>query len=499
MTGQAIRAGRAFVEIVADDKEFRKQMQAFSRGYLRPVAGAIRGTAAAVAGLGTAITAGLGISIKQFANFGDELDEASIRMGATTEFLSAMSLATEQAGSSLKGLEAGFRTMQRQLLAASNGSQGAQQAFSQLGLSVEELKALSPEEQFLRIADSLAGVGDSSTRAAMAMKLFGKSGTQLLPLISKGRAGIEAFKEQAQALGIILSKEDAAAAGEFNDALHNLGSSFKGVAVQLGAAIVPALTDFVNLMAHSIGAVANFISMHKELVIAGSAVVVTITAISAAVVALTFAVGIFEAVASPLLLVLVGVEALIAGVAVNLAVMTTALYTAIRGWDGLIEDIKDAFNWFKDLATFLLSGNFVLAFSLVGETIQAVLLQSFLDLFNLVTAMFPRFLQNLLAPLGDMVTKELGDVRGNIMRLSELARQDRQRFLGGGEGGRSGQFGGVDLGTESRNIRGGTFSNIGGALAFGTEAIQQRQLDQLEQITQNTGRIANGEGALAFG
>ena len=57
-------------------------------------------------------------------------------------------------------------------------------------LGKRSLQGLSPEQQFQLFANALAGVVDASTRAALAQDVFGRSGTQLLPLFTQGEQGM---------------------------------------------------------------------------------------------------------------------------------------------------------------------------------------------------------------------------------------------------------------------------------------------------------------------
>ena len=75
----------------------------------------------------------------------------------------------------------------------------AADALARIGLTVNDLKGLKPEDQFQRIADGLNAVEGPTVRAATAMELFGKSGTQLLPMLSTLRE----VRAEAQARGLV--------------------------------------------------------------------------------------------------------------------------------------------------------------------------------------------------------------------------------------------------------------------------------------------------------
>ena len=87
---------------------------------------------------------------------------------------------------------------------------------------------------------------DASTRAALAQDIFGRSGTELLPLFTQGEQGMAALREQAQQLGVVMSGDAATAAADFADAQNELKSALSGVFLEVGSKIVPQLTKFVR-------------------------------------------------------------------------------------------------------------------------------------------------------------------------------------------------------------------------------------------------------------
>jgi len=120
-----------------------------------------------------------------------------------------LGFAAGQSGADLAALELGLRKMQRSIVNAAKGSEIAQEALSLLNLSIRDLENLAPDEQLKLIADRLAAVEDSTLKAALAMELFGRSGTALLPMMSGGARGIEELQQSARSLGLTMSTEDA--------------------------------------------------------------------------------------------------------------------------------------------------------------------------------------------------------------------------------------------------------------------------------------------------
>ena len=74
-------------------------------------------------------------------------------------------------------------------------------------------------------------------RNTSAMRIFGRSGTQLLPMLGD----LAALRAEARRLGVTMSTQDAKAAADLNDDLDRLKATLRSVAITLGSALVPLL------------------------------------------------------------------------------------------------------------------------------------------------------------------------------------------------------------------------------------------------------------------
>jgi hypothetical protein len=113
MTGQAsaIRAGRAFVELFADDAQLRKGLKG-AADRLKAFGGVVRNIGLAFTALGVGITAPLMAAARGWAKAGDELYDMSKRTGLSVEQLSALSYAAAHTGADLTSVEVAVRRMQ---------------------------------------------------------------------------------------------------------------------------------------------------------------------------------------------------------------------------------------------------------------------------------------------------------------------------------------------------------------------------------------------------
>lgn len=296
MKSNAIRAGRAFVELFADDTKLVRGLRAAEKK-LRAFGASISRMGRQMVGLGAAVLTPLVAASKAFAAMGDSMGKMSKRTGFSAEALSELSFAAQQSGTSIEAFENGTRRMQRTITDAGMGMQSAADALEVLGLSYSQLSKLSPEEQFKLIADRLSQIKNPTTRAAIAMMIFGRSGTALLPMLEQGAAGINELMEEARALGLTMSSEDAAAAEDFTDALGRLWKVVKMTTFQVGAAMAPALQELSGWVTKVVVTFNDWLKNNRQ-------VVVMVTKVAAAVVAGGIALVLFGGTVSALGLVL---------------------------------------------------------------------------------------------------------------------------------------------------------------------------------------------------
>jgi len=282
---QGIRAGRAFVELFADDSKLvrglraaEKKLKAFGQG--------IRNLGLKVVGLGAAILAPLAASAKLFSGYGDQVAKMAKRTGLSVETLSELRFVASQTGTEFESLEMAFRKMQRSIFDAGRGLSTQTDALDELGLKFEDLDGLSPEQQFKLLADRIGKVEDPTKRAAIAMSLFGRTGTNLLPMFAAGAKGIEALQAEARRLGLTMSKEDAESAEQFTDALDSLWKVIKQGVFNIGAALAPILQTVAERFTTVATKAGEWIKQNRQVIVTVLKVAAIVLAAGAALVVL---------------------------------------------------------------------------------------------------------------------------------------------------------------------------------------------------------------------
>jgi hypothetical protein len=209
---------------------------------------------AGIAGMATVAVGaivGIGRFAKSIADQGDRVRDLSIQLGMSTEFISGMGYAADLSGSSLEGFAKGAAKMERAVVELSKGTITQVEAFDRLGLTYTSLKNLSPEQQFLTIAERMSLMEDKGLRLATAIDIFGKSGADLIPLLAEGSEGITAMTAEAERLGLVMSQEFADASDSFNDNLTRSQGVVEGLKRQFAEGLLPQLSAVMEAFVES--------------------------------------------------------------------------------------------------------------------------------------------------------------------------------------------------------------------------------------------------------
>ena len=214
---------------------------------------------------GGAILAAGALSIKTFAEMGDEVQKMALKTGFSTEALSELRHAAEISGTSIQGIEKGVKRMASTLLDAEMGLATSVDALNELNLTVEDFKGLGPEEAFNKFMEAIADVEDPLKRSALAQDIFGKSGVDLLPIMADGSQGLADLRKEAHDLGIVFDQEAANKAAEFTDSMHRMDEATSGVKMAIAEQLIPVLMPLIDKITAIIKQVSAWAKEHPTL------------------------------------------------------------------------------------------------------------------------------------------------------------------------------------------------------------------------------------------
>lgn len=231
---------------------------------LKNVGSAIGGVGSAVGqsrdrllGLGATLgitSAAIGLFVNGYADATGLIGDTAERTGISRERFQELGFAAKLTGSSSEALAGALQKMNINVGAATKGSKELQDMFTGLGIKLKNTDGSlkSTDQQFDMFVDRISKIKNPALQSQAAVKIFGKSATELLPLIRSGGAGIKEMADEARRLGIVLS-DDAVRDGEaFGDILDTLKAAVGGVGNVIGTALVPELSKMSTWLTETI-------------------------------------------------------------------------------------------------------------------------------------------------------------------------------------------------------------------------------------------------------
>jgi hypothetical protein len=220
---------------------------------------AIVGTVAAVKAVGDAVVQGTA----ELAQYGDEIDKTSQKLGLSTEAYQEWDAVLKHSGTSIDSLKAGMRTL-------SNAAESGNEAFQKLGFTQEQVASMSNEELFSNTITALQNVSDETERARLASELLGRGAIELGALLNTSAEETQAMKDRVHELGGVMSDEVVKASAKFKDNLQDMNTAIDGVKRSIQAEFLPALNllmeGFTSLIANEEGAEEKLVEGFEKLV-----------------------------------------------------------------------------------------------------------------------------------------------------------------------------------------------------------------------------------------
>ena len=296
--------------------------------------GGIRGAAAGIKShLGAigATAAGAAIikfgsdSIKSFQGAAGETSKLQRVMGGTPEAASRMNFAIKNSGVSSATGAKSIQMLEKNLAKAALTGKGTEAMAKTLGSSFTDAngKILPMSDMMPKLADKFSKMPNGAEKTALAMKLFGKSGTEMLPFLNKGASGIAEMEAKSDKLGHTLSGPQLEAFKKNKGASRDWDATLQGLQIQVGANLLPILTDFVSMLSANLGpaiqGVSQFFHENQGIIAAVAPVIAGLAGGIAIVVgvvrAWTAVQGVLNVVlaANPIGLIVIAIAALVAG------------------------------------------------------------------------------------------------------------------------------------------------------------------------------------------
>jgi phage-related protein len=243
------RARQAVTGVGEGGEESRK-------GLLGGAGGMIK--AAAAAGVAWKAYGTLKDSVKTTVDLAKATAGFSRVTGISSKESQAWVSVAQSRGIEVRQLQMGMATLGRNLGGLGTESKASAAALKTIGLSSEQLNKLPTADRMGAIADAFKTMPDGIEKAALAQKLFGRSGQQLLPVLNQGADGLQGELDTAKKLVPPLETTGKKSL-ELAKQQREVGLAMTGVKTSIGSALIPILVPLVKALVPIISAFAELI------------------------------------------------------------------------------------------------------------------------------------------------------------------------------------------------------------------------------------------------
>lgn len=233
------RLDSAMDDMAKDARENSKTVEDNMEAAANNAAAAFLNAVAFIGEVNAAIIAG----VNEVAEKGDAIAKGAQQMGLTAEAYQEWSFILERSGSSITKAKNAIETLTK---ASRNASDKQVKAFEQLGLSMKQVAAMSPEEIFSAVISGLQGIDDAGERSQIANTLLGASYKNLGTLLTTTAEETDELRQKAYDLGQVMSNDSVKAAADYEDSIDDFNAAIDGIKTNLLQGLMPTLTTARN-------------------------------------------------------------------------------------------------------------------------------------------------------------------------------------------------------------------------------------------------------------
>ena len=206
---------------------------------------AIKGVTTAVSNGVSNIGKSLKNAVSETITAGDEIAKSAQKAGFTSKTAyQEWNYILERTGANMDSLKKGFN-------AISTASDKSKKAIEGLGVSFKDTNgnARANEDIFADVVSKLSQMTDETKKSQIAQQIFGKSFSELRPLLNGGADSVEELRKRAHELNIVMSDETLSSAEKAADSLGDFDASIKGIKRNIVSSFLPAIAGVADGLA----------------------------------------------------------------------------------------------------------------------------------------------------------------------------------------------------------------------------------------------------------
>jgi hypothetical protein len=187
-------------------------------------------------------------AVSEVVTLGGSLQDTADAAQVNVVELQELGYAASQMGGDVDGVASALEMLTKNMYTAANGNKAQAEAFAKAGIAVhDEAGRLRPAADVMGdIADHLMSIDNESERRGAGVALMGKQFSKVAPMMYKGADAINAAREEARALGVVMSGKEVGALDDFGDDMGRVSAVVQGLKQQFVIALLPALQSILT-------------------------------------------------------------------------------------------------------------------------------------------------------------------------------------------------------------------------------------------------------------
>lgn len=178
-------------------------------------------------------------SVGELASLGDHIDKQSQKMNMSAQAYQEWDAIMQHSGTSIDSMQASMKTL-------ANAAESDNDAFTALGMNLEEVKKMSSEELFAKTITALQNVESDTQRTYLASQLLGRGATELGALLNTSAEDTEKMRQRVHELGGVMSDEAVKNSAKFQDSLQDMKTAMGGLTRGIKSEFLPHFTDVMD-------------------------------------------------------------------------------------------------------------------------------------------------------------------------------------------------------------------------------------------------------------
>jgi len=177
-----------------------------------------------------------------------QINDAAASAQVATDAFQELAYAASLSDVNAEKLGVGLKSLNSLLSEAQRYGSEASKEFARLGIRTRDASGhvRSADDVLGSIADKMAKLPEGPRRAALSLKLLGKAGADLVPILQGGAAALAEARQEARDLGLVIDSDTIKAGDDLGDSMTKLQAVGKSLGATFGREVLPYLQELAS-------------------------------------------------------------------------------------------------------------------------------------------------------------------------------------------------------------------------------------------------------------